>query len=357
MLYHAALFLKDFGAFFSNLNVVHYISFRMIAAFLTALCIFFLCGSRFIGYSQTCFRAKAREYTPETHKTKDGVPTMGGLLIIATVLISSLLWCNFTSIEVWLTLGCLVLFGTIGLWDDVQKIRVNKGIPEGHKFYAQLAAGLLIATLWFFLCRPSTYLSFPFFKTITLNIGILLIPWTVFLLTATSNAVNLTDGLDGLAAASLITNFSVFTGLLYIAGNFLAAAYLYVPFTGNAEVAVVGGALIGATLGFLWYNAHPAQIFMGDVGALALGAVLAFIALLAKQEFLLPLTGIIFVVETLSVIIQVAYYKRYKTRLFKMAPLHHHFELSGWAEQKVTTRFTIISIIAGVLALLTLKIR
>ena len=204
---------------------------------------------------------------------------------------------------------------------------------------------------------PKPPFPFPFFKNLNPDLGLLFIPWAMFILVSMSNAVNLTDGLDGLAIGSLLPNFALFSLIAYLAGHFLIAAYLNIPFAGSAEIAVMGTTLIGASLGFLWYNAYPAQIFMGDVGSLALGAGLALMALMAKQELLLPISGGLFVLETVSVVLQVFVYKRWKTRIFKMAPIHHHFELIGWPEAKITTRFGIISLILCLVALMTLKLR
>lgn len=354
MLYHIALFFKSY---WSALNVIHYVSFRMMASLLTVLFLSFMFGNTFIAWSQRYFRAKAREYTPESHKAKDDMPTMGGLFILAVVFITALLWCNLTHYEIWLFLANLAGFGLIGFWDDWSKICYRKGIAERTKFRAQLlvATGTTIAWLW--LLQPSTAVCVPFFKNFNPDLGYLFIPWAIFIMVATSNAVNLTDGLDGLAIGSLISSFATYTIIAYIAGHYTFALYLNVPFAGSSEIAIIGATLVGASLGFLWYNAYPAQIFMGDVGALALGAGLGFMALLTKQELLLPIAGGLFVVETVSVMLQVMTYKLWKKRLFKMAPIHHHYELLGWPEAKITVRFGIISLILCLIALMTLKLR
>lgn len=354
MLYHCAQLLVPY---FSWLNVIKYTSFRMMAALITALLLFFCFGSWFITHSKTWFAAKSREYTPETHRAKDGIPTMGGLLVILIVVVTTLLWCKLDQLDVWLFLGSLVGFGAIGLWDDWSKIWHKKGIKERHKFVAQCVVSLVLVVVWFMFDPPSTTLCLPFLKNVAPRLGALFIPWVLFLLIGSSNAVNLTDGLDGLATSLLIANFATFTILIYLAGHIQMAAYLNIPFTDHAEIAIIGTALMGSLLGFLWYNTYPAQIFMGDVGALAFGSSLAMMALLAKQELLLAVTGGIFVLETLSVILQVASNKLYGKRLFKMAPIHHHFELIGWPESKITIRFTIITVVLCVLALMTIKIR
>ncbi len=354
MIYHLALYLKHH---ISGLNLVHYVSFRAMASLLTALVLSFVLGPWFIATSQAFFRSASRPHTPASHKVKDGMPTMGGLFILMVISITTLLWSNLRVGDVWIFLVCLMLFGLIGLWDDWSKIRYRKGISERTKFRAQVLSALCVISAWMVCSQPSTELCLPFFKNYAPDLGLLFIPWAIFLLVATSNAVNLMDGLDGLALTSLIPNFAMFSLVCYVAGHYAFASYLHVPFAGTAEIAILGSTLVGACLGFLWYNTYPAQIFMGDVGSLALGSGLALMALMAKQELLLALSGGLFVVETLSVIIQVISYKKWGRRIFKMAPVHHHFELLGWQESKITVRFGIISLILCLLALMTLKIR
>lgn len=353
MLYHLAHYLTNFFGFF---NVVHYVSFRVMASLLTALLLSFIFGSWFIDFLR-CFKAGVREFTPETHQGKGETPTMGGIFMLVITFVTALLWCDLTHLEVWIFLLCMLGFAAIGFWDDWKKIRYKKGIQESHKFRAQLAMGLLVAILWYWLIMPPTEVCVPFFKNFSPQLGLLLIPWAAFILVGTSNAVNLTDGLDGLAIGSLILNFGTFTIICYLAGNYAFAHYLHIPFTQTAEIAIIGATLVGASIGFLWYNTYPAQIFMGDVGSLALGSGLALMALMARQELLLALAGGLFVMETLSVIVQVLSFKYLGRRIFKMAPLHHHFELLGWQEAKITTRFGIISFILCLLALMTLKLR
>lgn len=328
-----------------------------MASLLTALIFSFIFGNSFIRWSKRYFRSKAREYTPENHRAKDDMPTMGGIFILMVVIATVLLWSNLTKPEVWVFLSCLVLFGALGFWDDWSKICAKKGISEKLKFQAQIIIASLVVVLWLYTCKPSTELYVPFFKNIHPELGLLFIPWAVFLLVGTSNAVNLTDGLDGLAIGSLLSNFSTFSIIAYIAGHYSFANYLQIPFAGTSEISIIGATLVGASLGFLWYNTFPAQIFMGDVGSLALGAGLALMALMTKQELLLGIAGGLFVMETLSVIIQVFSYKRWGKRMFKMAPIHHHFELMGWQESKITVRFGIISLILCLIALMTLKLR
>jgi len=298
-----------------------------------------------------------REETPVRHQKKNDTPTMGGLLILMVTLISTLLWNNLLKIEIWIFLACITGFGLIGFIDDWAKIRKKKGIAARYKFRSQIAFSLIISAVWYYFATPTTQLCVPFFKTFMPQLGIWLIPWGAFILVATSNAVNLTDGLDGLATGPLMFNFSAFSLIAYVAGNTILARYLFIPFAGSAELSIVAATLIGTLLGFLWYNTYPAQIFMGDVGSLALGAALGLIALISRQELLLLIAGGLFVVETASVIIQVISFKLTGKRIFKMAPIHHHFELLGWSEPKITVRFWIISIMLSLLALLTLKIR
>ncbi|MGC2310652.1 MAG: phospho-N-acetylmuramoyl-pentapeptide-transferase [Candidatus Babeliaceae bacterium] len=354
MLYALADYLTRFWSFF---NVVHYISFRSVAALLTALLISLMGGASFIAYFKNYLACKVRDYTPQSHKSKNDTPTMGGLFIVAVVIFTTLLWAQLEKKEIWIFLLCLLLFGGLGFWDDLNKIHCKKGISESMKFKAQIICAFLVISLWVWWCNPSTSLCIPFFKNFNPDLGFFFVIWGVFLLVATSNAVNLTDGLDGLAIGSLISNFAAFSVIAYIAGHYTFAQYLHIPFAGSAEMAVPGAALIGGSLGFLWYNTYPAQIFMGDVGSLALGAVLALMALMSKQELLLGISGGLFVVETLSVILQVFSFKRWGKRIFKMTPLHHHFELLGWPESQITVRFGIISLILCLLALITLKLR
>jgi len=354
MLYHLANILKPY---LSGLNVIHYISFRALAALLTALGLSLMCGNWFIEKVRILFASKARPWVPASHKIKDNLPTMGGIFIITIVIITSLLWSDLSNSLVWIFLLALVSFGAIGLWDDWNKIRYQRGIKASHKFALQWLAAFIIVVLWIYAAAGQTTISFPFFKNFNPNLYLLFIPWAMFIIVASSNAVNLTDGLDGLAIGSLIPNFATFSLICYLAGHAKIAHYLQIPFAGSAEITILGTTLVGASLGFLWYNTYPAQIFMGDVGSLSLGACLALMALMSKQELLLPIAGGLFVIETLSVIIQILSLKLWGRRIFKMAPLHHHFELLGWQESKITVRFFIISLVLCLLALITLKIR
>ncbi len=355
MFFHLSFLLKQWVPAF---NVFQYVSFRAMAALLSSLGLSFIVGPAFMRFSRQWLRSKPREYTPHQHQeSKNGMPTMGGLFVLIIVSISMLLWTNLMNPLIWVFLLCLIGFGAIGGWDDWSKLRTGKGISARLKSNLQILVAALVGFAWFFLCHPSTDLVFPFFKNCHPALGFLFIPWIMFVLVGTSNAVNLTDGLDGLAIGSLLINFGTFAVICYAAGHQKIAAYLQIPFAGTSELTVVAGALVGASLGFLWYNTYPAQIFMGDVGSLSLGASLAFMALASKQELLLPLAGGLFVVETVSVIIQTFSYRFWKRRVFRMAPIHHHFELLGWPESKITVRFSIISLVLCLLALMTLKLR
>lgn len=353
MIFHLASALKQS---FSGFNVIHYVSFRALAALLTSLVLSFVFGQWFIEWSSRFFRSKAREWTPASHRAKDDMPTMGGIFILLVVFATCLLWCNLAKPEVWLFLGCLAGFGAIGFLDDWQKIKYRKGISARKKFLLQVTVAAIVVSLLIFYGLP-TMVSFPFFKWLNPNLGLFFIPWAIFIIVGCSNGVNLTDGLDGLAINSLISNFMTFSIICYLAGHFAIARYLHIPFAGSSEITVIGATLVGASIGFLWYNTYPAQIFMGDVGSLALGSGLALMAIISKQEILLSIAGGLFVIETLSVIAQVISYKLLGRKIFKMAPIHHHFELLGWQESKITVRFGIITLILCLIALMTLKIR
>jgi phospho-N-acetylmuramoyl-pentapeptide-transferase len=303
------------------------------------------------------FRSQVRENTPERHKEKNNSPTMGGLFILGIVVFNILLWCDLSKPHSWISMFCLLGFGGIGAWDDWSKICTKKGIAASTKSMLQIVVATVVTISWLYTTHTEMSISLPFFKNIAIPLGYFFVVWAVFIIVACSNAVNLTDGLDGLAIGSLMPNFVTFALISYLAGHTKLAAYLHIPFVGTAEMAIVGSILVGASLGFLWYNAYPAQIFMGDVGALSLGAILALMALMTKQELLLIIAGGLFVFETLSVILQVLSYRWYGKRLFKMAPVHHHFELLGWQESKITVRFAIISFILCLIALITLKLR
>ncbi len=350
------LFYKFFG-----LPLFKYITFRSIYAAITAMFLVFLIypifEKRFREFTQ-----KVKEFLPESHKKKN-VPTMGGLIIIAALAISVILWNNLQNLYVWLSLITVFGFGLIGFVDDYRKKRSPEGISEKVKFFSQIAVALIVA-VFLYASGFSTEIYFPVFKELHFDLGFFFIFWVVFIIVGTSNAVNLTDGLDGLAIGPVITTAFVLMIFSYVVGNIKLAHYLQLPYViGAGELTIVCAAVIGASLAFLWFNTYPAEIFMGDVGSLSLGALLGLVAVLAKQEFVLAIAGGIFVLETLSVIAQRYYFKYTKRkygegkRIFKMAPLHHHFEKKGWEEPKITVRFWIISIILALVALSMLKIR
>ena len=358
MIYHL---LFPLAAKFTLFNVLRYITFRSVYALLTALVISILLGPRLIEWLKAL---RCRQHILEEvacHQAKEGTPTMGGLLIAVSLVSSVLLWGDLTNVYIWLTLLVFVGFGAIGFWDDYTKVvkKQNKGISPRAKLAGQiLVAGSAIALLIF---QPaySTVLSVPFFKNVHPDLGLFYLPFAVLVLVGASNAVNLTDGLDGLAIGPMVVATACFALFIYAAGNAVISQYLNItPVPGVGEVTVFCGALVGAGLGFLWFNAYPAQVFMGDVGSLSLGGTLGFIAVLAKQELVLALVGGVFVFETLSVILQVGYFKMSGgKRIFRMAPLHHHFELKGIPESKIIIRFWILSILMALMALSTLKLR
>ncbi|MEO8502276.1 MAG: phospho-N-acetylmuramoyl-pentapeptide-transferase [Acidobacteriota bacterium] len=362
MLYQLLYPLRDEFALF---NVFRYITFRTAGAVLTALLLSLWLGPWFIAtLRRLSVGQNIRDVGPQTHQVKKGTPTMGGLLILFAVVVPVLLWGNLSNAYLWLVLGVTLLFGAIGFADDFLKVRRkrNLGLTASAKFSLQvLVAAAAAVVLLFALPAPWRFaptLTFPFFKQAVINLGLLYVPFVAFVLVGSSNAVNLTDGLDGLAIGATLIAAGTYTIFTYIAGNAVVARYLQVPYvSGVGEVAVFCGALVGASLGFLWFNSHPAQVFMGDVGSLAIGGAIGSVAVLAKQEVLLVLVGGLFVIEALSVILQVASFKLTGKRVFKMAPLHHHFELAGWAEPKIIVRFWILALLFSLISLSTLKLR
>jgi phospho-N-acetylmuramoyl-pentapeptide-transferase len=301
-----------------------------------------------------------REDTPERHRAKAGTPTMGGIGILVAILVSTLLWANLRNRYIWVLILATAGLGLIGLKDDWKKLKTRRGISAREKFGAQiLLVGLLMA--WLYFWPPdgfTTSVVIPFFKGWLLKLGWVWIGFAILVIVGSSNAVNLTDGLDGLAIGPIVTAGGAFAVIAYLTGNFRAAEYLRIlNVKGTGELTIFCGALVGAALGFLWFNSYPAQVFMGDVGSLALGGSLGTLAVLTKSELLLPLIGGIYVVEAASVIIQVASFKMTGRRVFRMAPLHHHYEIKGWAEPKIIVRFWIVSIMLALLALTTLKLR
>ncbi|MEZ5319390.1 MAG: phospho-N-acetylmuramoyl-pentapeptide-transferase [Vicinamibacterales bacterium] len=363
MLYYL---LPSLGDQFAGLGVVRYITFRTAAASLSAFAISLALGPWLIGrLREFQIGQVVRQDGPTSHKTKAGTPTMGGLLILAAVFGPTLLWADLGNPYVWIAMGSTAGFGLIGFLDDYLKVtrRSHHGLFARYKFLTQFAIAAAVGLAVYMLSleaapRFSTALYFPFFKNFTPNLGLLYIPFVMLVLVAASNTVNLTDGLDGLAISTFAVSAATYTALTYVIGHAIFAQYLLLHFEPLAsEVTVFGGALVGASLGFLWWNAHPADVFMGDVGSLALGGALGTIAVLIKQELLLPIVGGVFVLEGLSVIIQVASFRMTGKRVFRMAPLHHHFELMGWQEPKIITRFLILAIMFALFSLTTLKLR
>ncbi len=358
MLYHLLYPLRDVIPLF---NVFRYITFRIAAAIVTALLLSWLLGPWFIRMlRRLSVGQNIRDVGPQAHQVKAGTPTMGGILILFACLGSTLLWGNLTNTYVWIVVLVTAAFGAIGFADDYIKVRKRRslGLTARSKMLLQILAGAGMGVALYLLPGFDSELSFPFLKRLVLDLGILYIPFVVIVLVGASNAVNLTDGLDGLAIGTTSVAAATYAVFTYVSGNRVISDYLQISHVpGVGEVAVFCGALVGAGLGFLWYNAHPAEVFMGDVGSLALGAGIGSVAVIAKQEILLVLVGGVFVMEALSVIIQVASFKMRGKRVFRMAPLHHHFELTGWAEPKVIVRFWILSILFALLSLSTLKLR
>ncbi len=356
------LFLYPLHTIFSFFNVFRYITFRTIYAGLTAFLICFLLGPWIIKkLKQIQVKQFIREEGPQSHQIKAGTPTMGGLLILFSIVTSTLLWADLTNRYVLILIFTAVTFGLIGFTDDYFKQikKENKGLSAKGKFLLQTSVGILIGVLiW---CTPdfSSKITFPFFKYFTPDFGILYILFAAFVIVGASNAVNLTDGLDGLAIGPVIIISATYMLFAYVTGHVNIAEYLHINYVaGCGEVTVFCGALAGAGLGFLWFNTYPAQIFMGDTGSLSLGALIGVIAVITKQEFMLVILGGLFVMEALSVIIQVGFFKISKgKRFFRMAPLHHHFELKGLAEPKIIVRFWIISIILALISISALKLR
>jgi phospho-N-acetylmuramoyl-pentapeptide-transferase len=361
MLYHL---LSPFLTEIPGLNVMRYITFRTAAASLTALGISLLLGPWLVRKLREFQIGQViRQEGPTSHRPKAGTPTMGGLLILAAAVVPTLLWADLTNAYVWVAVLTTTAFGAIGFLDDYLKIvrRDHHGLRPRQKIALQIVIAAAVGVVLLLLARNGLYntrLIFPFFKNLIPDLGWGYLLFTVFVLVAWSNAVNLTDGLDGLAISTFAIAAATFTALAYVTGHRELAEYLLlVRFAPAAELTIFCGALVGASLGFLWYNAYPAEIFMGDVGSLALGAALGTVATLIKQELLLVVVGGIFVLEAASVVVQVASFKLTGRRVFRMAPLHHHFELIGWSEPKVIARFVIVAVIFALFSLTTLKLR
>ncbi|MFQ5450178.1 MAG: phospho-N-acetylmuramoyl-pentapeptide-transferase [Nitrospinaceae bacterium] len=361
MFYH---FFYPLSSDYSIFNVFRYITFRSAYSGLTALGLSLVLGAAMIRMLQKYqIQEKIREHGPSHHSIKSGTPTMGGLLILFTFLLSTLLWANLSNSYIWILIFAAVGFGAVGFFDDMIKLKSGEGISVKAKLFYQTLLALVIGVYLVFFdpgrADYATRLSVPFFKNFQPDLGMGYLLFIVFIIVGTSNAVNLTDGLDGLAIGPIIIATLTYTGIVYVSGHFNFASYLGIQHIRDAgEIAVLSSAVLGASLGFLWFNSYPAQVFMGDVGSLSLGGILGTIAVIVKHELLLILVGGIFVIEALSVILQVAYFKYTGgKRIFKMAPIHHHFEQMGWSEPKVIVRFWIISVVLAMIGLSTLKLR
>ena len=358
------LWLADYlSEFYSPFSVVNYLTLRGIFSVITALVICWVLGPRVIRLLNSLQMGQAiRSDGPQSHLSKAGTPTMGGALILLAIFISTLLWANLENQYVWVVLGVTFSFGLIGWVDDYRKVvqKNPRGLPAKWKYFWQSLFGLAAALYLFYTASSTEELALivPFFKNVAINLGPLYILFTYFVIVGTSNAVNLTDGLDGLAILPTVLVGGALGVMAYLTGNYQFATYLHIPFiSGAGELLIFTGALCGAGLGFLWFNTYPAMVFMGDVGSLALGAALGVIAVIIRQEIVLAVMGGVFVVETVSVILQVASFKLTGKRIFRMAPLHHHYELKGWPEPRVIVRFWIITVVLVLLGLATLKLR
>jgi phospho-N-acetylmuramoyl-pentapeptide-transferase len=380
MLYYflyQVLFRQYAGAsesyFYKGLNVFQYVTFRTAWATITALLITLFFGKPVIRkLAELKFGQEIREEGPASHQEKQGTPTMGGILIIGSVFLSTVLWARLDNLFLWLALGATTLFAAVGFADDYTKIvkKRSLGLTGKQKLLGQLVTAVAVWAVLYFFTNYSWNLSIPFFKETALPQGVSAIPpllylfFIIFVLLGSSNAVNLTDGLDGLATSVTFVAMAALTALTYVASDRRWADYLDITFNpASSELTVFCGAMVGASLGFLWYNSPPAEVFMGDVGSLAIGGALGTVAILTKQEFLLPFIGGVFILEAMSVMMQVSVFKLTKRggqpgrRIFKMTPLHHHFEMTGWKEPKIVFRFLIVAVLFALLSLSTLKLR
>ncbi len=343
------------------LNIFKYLTFRTIYAMITALIVCFVLGPWIIRKLEGLqARQVIRTDGPESHLEKQGTPTMGGLIILSAIILPTLLWADLSNSYVWITLLIVVGYGLIGFMDDYLKVvkKNTKGLSARQKMFWQVLLAGSVSLFLYVTPGFNEMLYVPFFKNFHPDLGIFFIPFATLVIVGASNAVNLTDGLDGLAIGPVAINAATYMLFAYIAGHATLSAYLQIPrVIGAGELAVICGAMVGAGLGFLWFNSYPAEVFMGDVGSLSLGGTLGIIAVLTKQEILLVIVGGIFVIEALSVIFQVGSYKYRGKRIFRMAPIHHHFELKGVAEPKIIVRFWIITIILALVAISTLKMR
>ena len=359
------LYLFDYlSQYYSGFNVFQYLTLRIILAALTALFTSLILGPYIIQkLKDKSMYQSVREDGPKSHvATKSKTPSMGGLIIIVSITISSLLWADIFNKNIWILLFILVSFGIIGFYDDYKKFILSSsgGINAKLKFSLQIIFSTLVIVFIFFNVEYNMEITLilPFIKTFSLYLGWLFIPWSIFIIIGSSNAVNLTDGLDGLAILPCILVAAAFVVFAYVEGNLVIANYLLIPYLpGVSEIAIFSSSIVGSGLGFYWYNSYPAEVFMGDVGSLSLGAILGTMAILLRQEIAFAIMSGVFVAEALSVIIQVTSFKLFKKRVFKMAPIHHHFEEIGWPEPKIIARFWIITFILVLVALSSLKIR
>lgn len=358
MLYYV---LYPWGSDLILFNVFRYISFRAIMATLTALVITFLLGKPLVDYLRVLqIGQNIRDDGPASHLEKSGTPTMGGVLILFAMAVSSLLWTRLDNVYFWIVLLVTLSYGLIGFLDDYLKLmsKSHRGLAGKRKLAFELLIGAAVGFYLWLDPAFKTTLSVPFFKNIQPDLGIWYIPFVALVIAGAANAVNLTDGLDGLAIGPVMICAATYLLFAYMAGHLKLAQYLQIHYVaGVGELAVVCGAMLGAGMGFLWYNAYPAEVFMGDVGSLSLGGLLGSVAVVTKHEIVLAIAGGIFVIEAVSVILQVVSFKATGKRIFSMAPIHHHFELQGWPEPKVCVRFWIISIVLALLAVSTLKLR
>jgi phospho-N-acetylmuramoyl-pentapeptide-transferase len=349
--------------FYGSFAVFQYLTLRGILAVITSLVISWVFGPAVIRrLNELQMGQVIRSDGPQTHLSKAGTPTMGGALILLAIFVSTLLWADLGNRYVWIVLGTTLFFGLVGWVDDYRKIveKDPRGLPARWKYFWQSVFGLGAAIVLYYGAQTpaETELIVPFFKNIALTMGPFYILFTYLVIVGTSNAVNLTDGLDGLAILPVVMVGGALGVIAYLTGNYQFATYLHIPFiSGAGELLIVAAALCGAGLGFLWFNTYPAMVFMGDIGALALGAALGVMAVIVRQEIVLAIMGGVFVIETVSVILQVASFKLTGKRIFRMAPLHHHYELKGWPEPRVIVRFWIITVVLVLVGLATLKIR
>jgi phospho-N-acetylmuramoyl-pentapeptide-transferase len=357
------LLSEYFAQYFNAITVLQYLTLRGIMGVITALCLALYLGPKMIRFlKDKQIGQSIRDDGPQSHLSKAGTPTMGGAVILLAIGISTLLWADLSSRYVWIVLGVTFIFGGVGWVDDWRKVveKNSVGLPARWKYFWQSIGGFGAAIVLYSTAQSPAEIELivPFFKDVAINMGLFFIVFTYFVIVGTSNAVNLTDGLDGLAIMPTVMVAAGLGVFAYLSGHIEFANYLNIPYiNGSGELIIFCGAIVGAGLGFLWFNTYPAQVFMGDVGALSLGAALGVVAVIVRQELVLVIMGGVFVMETLSVVLQVGSYKLTGKRIFRMAPIHHHFELKGWPEPRIIVRFWIITVILVLIGLATLKLR